>query len=466
MDETTTPVTVDSPAERRAREFAQLIHTGDRAAVRAFFEQHAAPDVLRIPMDLHLGIVSALHDQTRGVEVQEILEATPTMAALVFRGKLTGSDMVLVVSAEADTPHRITSLGLRPAPPTTPVPSGEAANLPDELGAWLQRLADADVFSGAVGLAQHGTLLFAQAYGQANKDFGVPNTVDTAFNLGSMNKMFTAVAMAQLVERGLVRFDDYLADYLPDFPTAEAARQIQLKHLLSHTAGLGSFFNEKFQSTARARLRSVNDFLDLVRDEPLQFPPGTGWAYSNTGFLVLGAVIEAVTGYDYSDHMRAALFAPLGMYRTDCFELDHVNSNLAVGYEKVFADEGSVTFRNNLFEHVIRGGPAGGGYSTVGDLVRFATALHHYEILTPATTEVLLSPQATLPGPDQSLSYGYGFSLDAARGIAGHGGGFTGISSNLDLFRRSGHAAVVLSNYGMASFPVVTRLQTLVQRIA
>jgi len=194
-----------------------------------------------------------------------------------------------------------------------------------------------------------------------------------------------------------------------------------------------------------------------VRDEPLQFPPGTRWAYSNTGFLVLGAVIEAVTGRDYHEHMRAVLFEPLGMSRTEAFELDRVNANLAVGYDKVFTDDG-VSFRNNLFEHVIRGGPAGGGFSTVGDLVRFATALHDNQLLSPPTTELLLSPKPELNSPD----YGYGFSIDSARAIVGHGGGFPGISSNLDLFRRTGHVAVVLSNYGWASFPVVARMQALV----
>jgi CubicO group peptidase (beta-lactamase class C family) len=406
-----------------------------------------------------VGFVSTMHDQTRGVAIGDILEATATTASLALRFELTGLDQALLVEVEAHPPHRVIGVFLKPGPQSAPLIPPEAPGLPGELGAWLQRLADADVFSGAVALAHHGTLLFAQAYGQANKDFGVPNTIETAFNLGSMNKMFTAVAIAQLVERGLVRFDDYLADYLPNFPTAEAARQMQIKHLLSHTAGLGSFFNEKFQSTSRARLRSVTDFLDLVRDEPLQFPPGTNWAYSNTGFQALGGVIEAVTGRDYFDHMRATLFKPLGMYRTDCFELDRVNPNLAVGYEKMFTDDGGVAFRNNLFEHVIRGGPAGGGYSAVGDLVHFATALHEHQLLSPPTTEILLSPKPELAAPSHGQSYGYGFGLDEARGIAGHSGGFPGISSNLDLFRRTGHVAVVLSNYGQASQPVVTRLQ-------
>jgi CubicO group peptidase (beta-lactamase class C family) len=308
-----------------------------------------------------------------------------------------------------------------------------------------------------VALAKDGELLFAQAYGQANKDFAVPNTIETAFNLGSMNKMFTAVAVAQLVEQGRISYDDRLARFLPDFPSAEAAEQIQIKHLLSHTSGLGSFFTEQFQATSRARLRSVDDFLALVRDQPPQFPPGSRWEYSNTGFLVLGAVIEAVTGRDYFEHMRAALYEPPGMPRTEAYELDRVNANLAVGYDKEFTDSGPM-FRNNLFEHVIRGGPAGGGYSTVHDLVRFATALHTHRLLGTATTGLLLTPKPELNSP----AYGYGFGIDLARGIVGHSGGFPGISSNLDLFRDRGYVAVVLSNYGLASHPVVAKLRALI----
>jgi CubicO group peptidase (beta-lactamase class C family) len=453
-------VTPDYPALRRAHEIAHLIHSGDRSAARAYAEQHYAPAFLRIPMYVHLGFISHMHDQSRGIMVVGIQRALATTATILIRSALTGIAQGLVVDVEADPPYLITSIGvedvLQPIA-QAPIPPLTATHIHDELGAWLQRLAEADVFSGAVGVAKNGELLFIQAYGEANKDFGVLNTTDTAFNLGSMNKMFTAVAIAQLVERGRLSFDDPLAAYLPAFPSAEAAQQIQIKHLLSHTAGLGSYFTEQFDAASRARFRTVNDFLALARDEPLLFPPGTQWAYSNSGFLVLGAVIEAITGQDYFAYMRTQLYQPVGMRRTEAYELDRVNSNLAVGYDKEFTDAG-VVWRNNLFEHVIRGGPAGGGYSTVMDLVRFATALHSHRLLSPATTELLLTPKPAL----HAAAYGYGFTIDPAHNIAGHGGGFSGVSSNLDLFLNSGYVAVVLSNYGRASEPVVAKLRALI----
>jgi CubicO group peptidase (beta-lactamase class C family) len=453
-------VTPDHPAVRRAHEVAGLIDTGDRAAARTYAEQHYASDFLHIPMYVHLGFISHMHDQTHGIVIVGVHRATPTTATILIRGVLTDIVQGLDIGVEADPPHRITSIGVEHMPqPVAPSSSSPltGTSIIDTLGPWLQQLADADVFSGAVGLAKDGEVLFAQAYGEANKDFAVPNTLDTAFNLGSMNKMFTAVGIAQLVEGGQISFDAPLAAYLPTFPSAEVAQQIQIKHLLSHTSGLGSYFNAQFEAASRARFRSVNDFLALVRDEPLLFAPGTQWAYSNTGFLVLGAVIEAVTGQDYFTYIRTQIYEPLGMRRTEAYELDRVNWNLAVGYDKEFTDA-QIRFRNNLFEHVIRGGPAGGGYSTVADLMRFASALHTANILSPTTTELLLTPKPEL----QSPAYGYGFSVDLARNIVGHGGGFPGISSNLDIFRDSGYVAVVLSNYGRASEPVVAKLQGLI----
>jgi CubicO group peptidase (beta-lactamase class C family) len=460
MAECLSAVPPDHPAVRRAHELAYLISMGDRGAARSYAEQHYAADFLRIPMAVHLGFISFMHDQTRGIAIVGVYRATSTTATILIRDVLTDIVQGLDVEVEADPPHRITSIGvehlLSPAASVVPSPLN-ATSITGLLQPWLDRLADADVFSGVVGVAKDGQLLFAQAYGMANKDFAVPNTLDTACNLGSMNKMFTAVAIAQLAEQGRLSFTDALATYLPDFPTTEAAERIQIRHLLSHTSGLGSYFTEQFEAASRVRFRTIDDFLALVRHEPLLFAPGTRWEYSNTGFLVLGAVIEAITGQDYFTYMRTQLYEPLGMHRTEAYELDRVNWNLAVGYEKEFTDMG-VVFRNNLFEHVIRGGPAGGGYSTVGDLVRFATALHSSRLLSSATTELLLTSKPELGSP----AYGYGFSIEPGHTIIGHGGGFSGISSNLDIFRDSGYVAVVLSNYGRASEPVVAKLRQLI----
>lgn len=450
---------IGTPAARRAAELVERINAGDRARALAYVQNTYTPHFLELPLDLHLKVILCLQDQSRGVEVYRVQEAHPSEVTLVLRHKLCGWT-TLVVRTVPDLPHRISGLEFSPAELPADAPTAKALSDTQKAGALEQfvlRLAKADVFSGAVLLAKNGETLFKGAYGEANKDFQVPNRVDTKFNLGSMNKMFTAVAIAQLVEGGQLSFDDPLARYLPGFPTAEAAEKIKIKHLLTHTSGLGNYFNQRFIEASRARFRTVDDMLQLAENDPLAFEPGTGWQYSNTGFLVLGSVIEHITGHSYFDYVRQHVYQPAGMLNTDTYELDRVNPNLAVGYEKDYGDRG-IIFKNNLFEHVIRGGPAGGGYSTVDDLLRFSIALRSHRLVGPDYTRLLLAPKPDLNSPE----YGYGFSVDSKWRIAGHGGGFVGISSNLDMFLDRDYTSVVLSNYGNACGLVVMKIRELV----
>jgi len=454
-------------AARRVEEFVRLVNTGDRKAARLYVEQNFTPASLqRVPVEQRLGTISRLRDVTRGMELQgAVRQPKPQEATALVRNKLTGEWEELLFIFEPDAPYRIERFGLRAAGP----PDGAAApaarlteqEAARELEAFLRKLSEADVFSGSVLLAKDGKVIFAGAYGEANKDFRAPNRLDTKFNLGSMNKMFTAVAVAQLAEQGKLSFEDPLSKFVPDFPGPEAAQKIKLKHLLTHTSGLGSFFNETFDQTSRARLRTIDDFMGLAKGETLQFEPGARWDYSNTGFLVLGKVVEKASGQDYFDYVREHVYKRAGMTGTDAYELDRVNPNLAVGYQKEYTDAGTA-FRNNVFEHVIRGGPAGGGYSTAEDMLRFDRALRAGRLVGPEYVKLLLSPKPELNSP----RYGYGFELDAGEGVAGHSGGFPGISSDLHMYLKSGHTGVVLSNYGGAAGLVVNKMRALVRAMA
>ncbi len=452
----------ENPAEQRARELVRLINTGDRQAAKAYAQRIYAPSFLdRFPLDAHLGFISSKHDRTRGLDFHSIQDSQPNEITVLLRAKLTDSWEALFVEVEPDPPHRIIGIGDRR--PTPPAVAGPAKILTDSeiverLDAFVRKLAAADVFSGAVLLARNDRVLYRKAFGQANKDFDARNDIDTKFNLGSMNKMFTAVAIAQLVEQGKLSFCDSLSKFLPDFLDKKSADKIEIKHLLTHTSGLGSFFNQEFRDGSRARFRTVDDMMQLVKDEQPAFEAGTRRQYSNTGFLVLGALIEKVAGRTYYDYVRENIARPAGMTGTDCYDLDQVNPNLAIGYSKEFTDDG-IRFRNNIFEHVIRGGPAGGGYSTVEDLLRFATALKGNKLVGAEYVKVLLSPKPELNSP----GYGFGFDIDTAQGKAGHGGGFPGISSNLSMYLDDGYTAVVLSNYSGGAGPVAAKLDELVQ---
>lgn len=292
-------------------------------------------------------------------------------------------------------------------------------------------------------------MLLLKATGIANRDFDVPMRVDTKMNLGSMNKMMTGVAMMQLVERGAVSLQDPISKYLDDswLPNVDKS-SVKVVHLLTHTSGLGSYFTPAWDERSRALYREVNDWKPLLASETLAFEPGSRWQYSNTGMLVAGAVIEAASGMDYFEFVRKNITGPAGMTSTDCYELDLVNKNLAVGYEKVTID-GVATYRNNIFQHVMRGGPAGGGYSTVEDLFRFDAALRSGKLLSTRSLDALWRAYPEVASEDYGL--GFGINASPAGRVAGHSGGFNGISGDLAMYLDEGWTIAVLSNYGGAA---------------
>ena len=449
----------DDPAEKRAREFVQQINKSNRSQFIDYVKSNFGGDFLNLPMSAHLNFFLSVKDFSRGFDVVGVQEKEKNRVTLKVKSKLTGELNGLSVRVQPDPPHKIVGLGMRPVPPeersSRKLSDREIAS---DLNQYVEKLANADVFSGSVLLARGGKVVYKEAFGTANKDFGSPNRIDTKFNLGSMNKMFTALAIAKLVEMEKLSVDDQLSKFVADFPDAESAKKIRIKHLLSHSAGLGGYFSQAWSRRSRGSIRSVDDMMALAKpDERLRFEPGTQRRYSNTGMLVLGKVIEVASGKSYFDFVDEKILAPAGMKNTGCFELDKVNKNLAVGYDKVFGDEG-VSYRNNIFMHVMRGGPQGGCYSTAEDLHRFARALVTGKILKKE-----LVKEFTTAKPDMSSPrYGYGFSVSADGNRFGHGGGFTGISANIDIFRDSGWIAIVLSNYSRASQPVSTKMRRLI----
>ena len=288
------PSAAQAAAERYAKELAAQLGSSDRAAYRKFAEENFATSFLQqVPMQQHLGFFSSIRDRTRGYEYVSVQEWNPNEVIALVKEKLTGEFDGLLVRVEPAPPYKITGLGLRPPKlPDGTAPAKKLApkEMATELEAFVKKLAAEDVFSGTVLLAKDGQVLYKGAFGVANKDFGVPNKIDTKFNLGSMNKMFTAVAIAQLVEKGKLSFDDPLAKFVPDFPNTDAAKKIQIKHLLSHTAGLGGYFSPRYQKLARDQIRTVDDMMKLAREDEkdIKFEPGSKWQYSNTGMMVLG----------------------------------------------------------------------------------------------------------------------------------------------------------------------------------
>ncbi len=339
-----------------------------------------------------------------------------------------------------------------PLAESSPVARQEPADaeLAAEIDAFVTRLVEQDRFWGVVALALDGEPVFQKAYGYACKRYDVPNRIDTRFNLGSMNKMFTATAICQLQEQGKLSFDDFLIEYVPDYPNAEIAKKVKIHHLLSHTSGMGSFWNRQFADNWH-RLRTPSDHLPLFADDPLLFEPGERFAYSNSGFLVLGLVVESVSGQSYFDHVREHVFTPAGMGDTESYELDRPAPNVAMGYVRIEEGEddrpeiGGV-YRNNVLISRVRGGPAGGGYSTAGDLVRFAMAIMEGALLDVETTETMLENK--IPGMGRPYAYGFSPRSHSGQPSFGHSGGAPGINAVMKHFPESGYTIVVMANYG------------------
>lgn len=455
----------DTPAGRRLAEVVEVLNENDPGTIRGYVSGNLGGGLAEMPLDEHVRIWSDIAADTGGLEVVEVLASEP--GAIRVRTRTgSGEALDLRLRVEPDAPHRIVGLGLTVPGPADEVATGgvpdralDDAEVADSLGAYLDRLVDADAFSGVVLLTgADGEVVFHEAYGEADKGWGIENRKDTKFNLGSMNKMFTAVAIGRLVDEGIVAWDDPIGKWLDEtWVRPEVGTKVQVRHLLSHTSGLGSYFGPEFMHASRREFKTLEDWAPLVREETPAFEPGTDWAYSNTGFLLLGAIIEAATGGSYYDYVRETVYEPAGMTDTDSYDLEYPVENLAHGYHPERTDAGT-RYRDNLFEHVVKGGPAGGGYSTAPDLLAFARTLEENRLASPETTRTLTTPKPELSSP----GYGYGFGIEED-GDYGHTGGFTGISSALEIDRDTGRVAIVLSNYSRAMGPVMEKIEALTE---
>jgi CubicO group peptidase (beta-lactamase class C family) len=288
-------------------------------------------------------------------------------------------------------------------------------------------------------VAKDGRTVFSGAYGVADREKKIPHTLETRFRIGSMNKMFTAVAILQLVEAGKIELRAPLGKYLTDYPNKDVATKVTIHHLLTHTGGTGDIFGPAFDAH-RLELRTLQDYVKLYGDRGLSFEPGSRWDYSNYGMLLLGVVVEKVSGVSYYDYVRDHVYAPAGMTRTASLPEDDAVSDRSIGYMR---RDG--IFKPNTDTLPYRGTSAGGGYSTVEDLLRFATALRSNRLLNAHHTDLLTTGKVDTGG---GAKYAYGFDERIVQGVRsfGHGGGAPGMNGDLRIYPQSGYVIAVLAN--------------------
>ncbi|MFL5500804.1 MAG: serine hydrolase domain-containing protein [Gemmatimonadaceae bacterium] len=261
-----------------------------------------------------------------------------------------------------------------PNPRPAPISQDELVR---RLTVSLDSLSRIDEFSGVTVLAKGGVPVFQMAYGLADRERGIRNNVATAFNLGSINKVFTQIAIMQLAAASKLALDSTLSKYWSDYPNQEVARKITIRQLLRHTSGLGGNIFAAPASGKRNDIRSLRDYLPLFVNQPLQFEPGTKTEYSNAGYVVLGLLVERLSRQNYYAYVKEHVFDPAAMTRTGSFHVDSLPPNTAVGYTHGFESDkpASASLHPNRDDLPGRGSSAGGGYSTAEDLLKFLTAL-------------------------------------------------------------------------------------------
>lgn len=296
-----------------------------------------------------------------------------------------------------------------------------------------------DQFSGAILLAQNGRVLLQKAYGLADRENRKPNTLDTQFRFGSMGKMFTAVAIMQLVQDGKIDLEAPIGRYLADYPNQDVATKVTVANLLTHTGGTGNIFGPQFDAH-KASLRSTKDYVELYGARALDFAPGSRVSYSNYGFILLGRIVEEVSGLDYDAYIQRSIFAPAGMASTGNQPESAVLSRRAVSYM------GSGARLKRADETLpLNGTAAGGGYSTVGDFNTFVNSLTSHQLLRSDTLQKLIDGGIrTKDG--QFARFDFGGSMAGTGRFIGHGGGAPGMSGSLHHFLKRGFTVIVLAN--------------------
>ncbi|MGA7245093.1 MAG: serine hydrolase domain-containing protein [Terracidiphilus sp.] len=419
----------ETPALQVFKQWLGAFNSGDSARITAFWEKYGrngADD--RVAGDLRL------RTMTGGMTIYRVEEDTDThLVALMKENRGTYSESTLDLASV--NPLVIAGMMGHPVPP--PEGSGNPAASDDQLAGRVQEHVAAmngpDAFSGAILIAHNGKIVVDQALGMADETNHIRNTVDTQFCIGSMNKMFTAVAILQLVGQGKLALDKPIATYWPDYPNRDLASRVTIRELLNHTGGTGDIFTPEYQAH-RERTRTLADYVKLFGSRPVAFEPGSRMEYSNYGFILLGRIIELVSGEPYQKYVQQHIYLPAGMMHTDSRpETDHVNGR-AIGYTP--GQNGPVP---NTDRMPWSGTSAGGGYSTVRDLFLFAEALQSGKLLGPE-----LLREATHASPMRP-DYGMGFYVLPDGGY-GHGGGAPGINGELHILPHSGYVLVALAN--------------------
>jgi len=436
-----TSVPPDTPVGRCAAEYFRAFNAEDEAALKAFFDACFSEKALaQRPFQERLAMTRELQTQLGHLEPQKLVESSEERLVLLAKSE-KGAWVEIFFLVDNSATGKLRGIRFQESEPPDPneiVPQN-LEELPKAVDSFLKKRTATDAFSGVVLIARGEGILFHEAYGLANRPFAVPVRKDTRFNLGSINKIFTKLAVAQLIEQGKLSLEDRLGKFLPDYPNKAAAEKVTVRQLLDHTSGIGDFFGEKFTATPKNLLRDNLDYLPLFASSPLLFEPGTSMRYSNGGYVLLGLIVEKVSGKSYYDYVREKIYSRAGMKDSDSYEADMPIPNLADGYTRSWdgKEHPGEAPRNNIYSRPARGSAAGGGYSTAEDLLRFVLTLKGGKLVSSEYTEWMLGgpePATRSKKPPQK-------NMQPGLGIAG---GAPGINAVVEMNGES--TVIVLTN--------------------
>ena len=368
----------------------------------------------------------------------------------MFKYELTiksekGNWLSMDVSIQESDPYAIDRFGIRKINPEDPPESilyqpGKAEGTAPrklrindkaikDIGDQFEDIAKTGDFSGVIGVFHNWEALFIESYGSSNLQTGIGNEKETKFNIGSLNKLFTSIAVLKLVQEGKLSLTDPMIEHLPEMSDPKA-RSVTIEHLIKHTSGYGMYWDDPHFLENRTDLLTIPDYMVFLKDAPIGFDPGSSQRYSNTGYVLLGAVIERITENSYQEYIESTFFKPLGMLRSG-HKLDFNDPELATGYSRGFGSESSTELSTNTEMLPPVGNSAGGGFSTVSDLMKFVKALYNGELLNPKMTAMATSRFTKDSGKLEGMRIG---------------GGAPGINAIIDYNPEDNLLVVVLAN--------------------
>lgn len=460
----------ETPFGRLAARFVDAINSGDSATAVRFAAEHLGRDPRGRSPEALARLLVKIQQQSGGFKVERAGMAGGAVRMTV-ESRRGGSWLGMELEPATGDTTKIASLMTMPLPPhgmhLPPAAWSTDSTLGDDavaavIRARVKQAVDSDRFSGVVLVAHGDRVLVHDVSGWADRERGVKNTAETPFATASLGKMFTGVAIAQLVADGKLSFDDTLAKVLPEYPNQDAARRVTIRQILTHTAGIPDvFLSGRFKGGHR--YASHAEILTTFADAPLNGNAGKSFDYSNGGFATLAAVVERLSGQSFGDYLRQRVFAPAGM-RVPC-------TTPAVGYArwseldplgveprlpesvrgKKSAKPDTTTAKSAAASKPRECAPVlgfGGNAYTAEDLYRFARALRTGKLIPAALADTITTGKVAMGGP---IQYGFGFFVRPLSGsrVIGHSGTNpdTGHDADLEMVWERDWTVVVLSNY-------------------